>query len=141
MMAKDHIDPETGEVRKSISRAAASAGSPNDQKHSFVTLITTIGNGDFIADVDHEMKAIIAEIKTIAENENRDAKGMLTLKIKFEHLRGGIAPTCSVEAKLPCARPVQGLVFGDEDGNLYAQAPTQPRFAFSQDPAYRPDKT
>jgi hypothetical protein len=95
-----------------------------------LSLIGGIGKGDFKADVDHELTRVIAAMMEILKNENRDCNGEIAIKMKFTTKSGAIVPNCSVVAKLPASKPVTGIVYGDEDGNLFARDPNQSEFSF-----------
>lgn len=104
-----------------------------------IGLLTSAGNGQFVEDANRRLEQLIAELQTIVKNENRDAKGEFTIKIKWKTLRGAVAPTFQVTTKLPGDRPVEALLYGDEDGNLFQTNPDAPTFAFSTGEAFDPD--
>ncbi len=130
MMAEEY-DNETGEIKpkKSNISRLATATVPNETI-DITSLINGIGGGNFKADADHELTRLIKAIVEIAKNENRDCKGSITLKIEVSTRSGALIPQCSVATKLPASKPVSGVVFGDEDGNLFSKDPDQGAFNF-----------
>lgn len=121
------IDHETGEIDDTPD-----AGSMN-----IIGLLMAAGNGDFVADCNHEMRALVAKMKEILDNENRDIKGELTIKIKWSNKGPALVFTTECHTKSPGPRPIQGLAFADADGQLYRQDPSQTRMNFDRTSAFK----
>jgi hypothetical protein len=112
---------------------------PESQTVRVLGMLASTNKGQFVADADARLTQLVARLQTIAKHEDRDAKGELTIKIKLETLRGQIAHTLSVDAKLPGDRPVKGLLYGDTSGNLFFSDPEAPGFAFAVTGSFDPD--
>jgi hypothetical protein len=104
----------------------------------FIGLLATAGNGQFLADVNRRLAQLVGELQEVVKMENRDAKGEMTVKIKWKTLRGAIAPTFSVTIKGPGDRPVEALYYGDEDGNVFQANPDAPAFEFAVTGSFDP---
>ena len=102
-------------------------------------MLASTHGGQFVADADARLKELVSKLQTIAKMEDRDAKGELVIKVKLETLRGQIAHTLSVEAKLPGDRPVKGLLHGNTEGQLFFSDPDAPTFDWSVSGAADPE--
>jgi hypothetical protein len=114
------IDPKTGEVKPF----------PDPGTMNLIGLLMAAGNGDFVADCDHEMTRLVAKMKEILVNENRDVKGELKITIKWSNKGNFLVFAAECATKAPGPRPIQGLVYADEDGHLFRNDPDQPSMQF-----------
>jgi hypothetical protein len=121
------IDEETGEIDDS----------PNAGVMNIIGLLMAAGNGDFVADCNHELQRLVATMKEILDNEGRDIKGELSIKIKWSNKGPALVFTTECATKAPGPRPIQGLAFADADGHLYRQDPTQTRMNFDRADAFK----
>jgi hypothetical protein len=121
------IDEETGEVLET----------PQSGTMNIIGLLMAAGNGDFVADCNHELQRLVAKMKEILDNENRDIKGELSIKIKWSSKGPALVFTTECTTKAPGPRPIQGLAYADEDGHLYRQDPTQTRMNFDRTSAFK----
>ena len=125
------IDAETGEINE-----APDAGTMN-----IIGLLMAAGNGEFVADCNHELQRLVAKMKEILDNEGRDIKGELSIKIKWSNKGPALVFTTECATKAPGPRPIQGLAFADAEGFLYRQDPAQTRMNFDNAGAFqRPRK-
>jgi hypothetical protein len=119
-MMSDTIDPDTGEI----------SARPEPGTMNLIGLLMAAGNGDFVADCNHEMTHLVAKMKEILVNENRDVKGQLQITIKWSNKGPALVYAAECATKAPGPRPIQGLVFADEEGNLFRNDPEQVRMSF-----------
>ena len=126
----DSIDTTTGEV----------FDAPDPGSMNLIGLLMSQSEGGFVADCDHELRYVVARIHEILNNENRDAKGELVIKLSFKTESHALKVTAECKSKAPGPRPTIGLAFADEEGQLYKQDPNQARFNFDRKRAFKRGK-
>jgi hypothetical protein len=132
----DIIDHSTGLVLEEQPDA------PRDENEiDIIDLMASHNNGAFIFASNEELQSVVRRAHKFAMTENRDVKGEVTIKISIVASANTLKFILDCKSKSPGPRPVGALAFGDDDGKIYRQDPTQTRMSFDRKNAFtRPKK-
>lgn len=120
-------DPDTGEVLEGTpasqqiveQREHAADGKPVPARSRAASnVLKMIDDGEFDAELSHEMRDLLKQLETHAHNNKGQAKGEIDIKLKFSLANGMLVIVPDMKIKRPVEKRGGTALFIGEDGSL-----------------------
>lgn len=120
--------------RTSTHTPAADADPPDTLRLDDILQRAAGNSGSAVQDIEAELRRVVTAVYQLHVLEGQEkVSGEVTVKIKITGERGALPITTAVSAKLPGQPKRQVLLWGDEQGRMYANDPNQTRMRFGAD--------
>ncbi len=109
-----------------MSRDETTAQHDAEGTRGFAVVLGQLGDGDFADEIARKQRKLIDQLTTDAYYFKKDAKGSLTVEIKFSVSDDGVVEAKgSVKTKEPPPRASKATFWATKGGNLAAENPKQ----------------
>ncbi|MGL5735476.1 MAG: hypothetical protein ACRCYS_11470 [Beijerinckiaceae bacterium] len=122
MKPEEDYDPETGEI---IESRTADGGRLPPPAATVADTIRLLADGQFDADISHELRELVRKMEAHAFSNKAIAKGKLTITLDITLANGAHVVTPSYKVTAPVQKQPGTLLFAFEDGRLSRNPPGQ----------------